>query len=100
MKLYSENIINTEQPYYSGVYVHYLLVHFMVSYLSAEYAIMVSELMYKQYLNEYTNKIGKNKKSMTGGYNVMSKDEYNNNYLKYYKNIESIDELMNILHLV
>ena len=96
---YRKEIINKEQPYFSGIYIHYALVHFMLAYLNARYALTVSELMYRLYHNNYLNKISKNKKSISGGRLLMTRDEYNENYLKHYKNINNLHMFIHVLAL-
>lgn len=79
---------NTEQPYLSGFYVHYILVHHIVNWLSAEYAFVVGELMYKMFRSGST--------AMSGGgaaSDTSDKEEYINNYLRYGSNVTDIDKL-------
>ena len=52
-QMYTEKLINSEQPWFSGIYVHYAIIHFIVEYLDAKYAIIVAALMYKRYRDEY-----------------------------------------------
>ena len=96
-KLYRENVTNTKQPYYSGIYVHYILIHFIVSYLNADYALMVSELMYRQYYNTFLQKA--TGQTMKGGHVVLSLDEYNERYIKYYRHIKDLDAFVNAMGL-
>lgn len=44
---YTELKQNKEQPWLSGIYVHYLLVHPIIEHLDAHYGLFVAELMYK-----------------------------------------------------
>jgi len=46
---YTEPIKNKEQPQFNGIYVHYILVHFIVEYLDAKHALIVAKLMYKRF---------------------------------------------------
>ena len=46
---YTEKIKNTKQPQFNGIYVHYILTHFIVEYLDAKYALIVAKLMYKRF---------------------------------------------------
>lgn len=46
---YTEKMRNNEQPQFNGIYIHYTLVHFIVEYLDAKYALMVAELMYRRF---------------------------------------------------
>lgn len=71
----------------------------MLAYLNARYALTVSELMYRLYHNNYLNKVTKNKNSMSGGRLLLTKDEYNENYLKHYKNINNLHMLLHVLAL-
>ena len=72
--LYRHNIINRKQPHFSGIYVHYILIHFIIAHLNAEYAILVSELMYRQYHNNYLSGLTNN--TMKGGSKLLSRKEY------------------------
>ena len=97
-QLYTENINNTAQPYFSGKYVHHILIHFIISYLNARYAIMVSELMYRLYYNNYL----KNKQeheALTGGHRLLTLNEYNKRYIDNFKKINNISILLNVLLL-
>ena len=79
-QLYRENIINKRQPHFSGIYVHYILIHFIIAYLNAEYAILVSELMYRQYYNNYLS--NSTNKNMKGGNKLLSLKEYTDMLIK------------------
>ena len=96
--LYKTNIKNNSQPYFSGTYVHHVLIHFIISYLNARYAIMVSELMYRLYYNNYL-KGNDGTKTMKGGHKMLTLDEYNKRYLKHYKNIDNLHSLLHALAL-
>ena len=96
--LYRSNIKNNSQPYFSGTYVHHVLIHFIISYLNARYAIMVSELMYRLYYNNYL-KGNDETKTMKGGHKMLTLDEYNKRYLKHYKNIDNLHSLLHVLAL-
>ena len=94
-KFYITNVVNQEQPYFSGTYVHYILIHFIISRLNAKYAIMVSELMYRQYYNNFLKET--KPKTMKGGGRMLTLDEYNKRYLENFKNINDIPSLLSIL---
>ena len=72
--LYRPSVVNKSQPHFSGIYVHYVLIHFILSYLDASYAILVSELMYRQYHNNYLANVSKG--TMKGGNRLMTQEEY------------------------
>lgn len=97
-ELYKSNIKNDLQPYFSGTYVHHILIHFIISYLNPRYAIMVSELMYRLYYNNYL-KGNDGTKTMKGGHRMLTRDEYNKRYLKHYKNIDNLHTLLDVLEL-
>jgi len=86
---YTEPIKNKEQPQFNGIYVHYVLVHFIVEYLDADYALMVAKLMYKRF------KLGH---SISGGninedINEETPDE--SKYIERYKeNLHSMKDLI------
>ena len=73
-QLYRPSVVNKAQPHFSGIYVHYVLIHFIISYLNASYAILVSELMYRQYHNNYLASISNG--TMSGGSKLLTKNEY------------------------
>lgn len=81
---------NTEQPYLKGYYVHYILVHYIVDWLSAEYSFMVAELMFNMFKN------GQSNKAMTGG---CSKDEYIKRYKLYKSSNMDLNAVCNLLEV-
>ena len=82
---------NTEQPYLKGYYVHYILVHYIVDWLSAEYSFMVAELMFNMFRNGQTNL-----PSISGG---GSKDEYVKRYMSYKCSNMDLNALCNLLEV-
>ena len=82
---------NAEQPYLKGYYVHYILVHYIVDWLSAEYSFMVAELMFNMFRNGQTNL-----PSISGG---GSKDEYVKRYMSYKCSNMDLNALCNLLEV-
>lgn len=88
---YTEKIKNTKQPQFNGIYVHYILTHFIVEYLDAKYALIVAKLMYKRF----------HPNALSGG-NVIKEEETpeEQEYItRYIQNFHSMKDL-NILHAI
>ena len=84
-------IENKAAPDFSGIYIHYILLHFVVEYLDAAYALMVSKLMYYRFRNA-PNAVVAETDAMIGG------DTYEW-YNKLHKSIRSIYDLRKALYL-
>ena len=71
--MYTNTVTNKQYPHFSGIYVHFLLVHFIVEHLSAKYALLVSLLMYKRFNGKIPKSISPS--VMSGGYISENFDE-------------------------
>lgn len=84
-------IENKAAPDFSGVYIHYILLHFVVEYLDARYALMVSKLMYYRFRNA-PNAVVEETDAMIGGYTC----EW---YDRFHECIHTISDLRKVLYL-